>query len=189
MYRNTLSITVSEDDSTRYQYQYLCKHSKKIATDGSSLCTPILLHESALESFPFPLSVKRHLQEHGRPDATIQRVSNTSFVICTFQHPLHLIHIRMDGQGRIHCQCSDYRSTSTISAAHTSLCLSKRCIHFTAACGHCCLVLQCNRNSLFNFSKQKQVKGICGQFVMKDSPLHVAHFHTEFKITDNPKDI
>lgn len=106
----------------------------KIATLDPCSFTPVLLSESALESFPFPPSVRMHFQELGRPHATIQRVSHTSFVARTqeksFQHPLQLFHIRMDGQSKILCQCSDYKSTSAISAVHTSLRLSKRCIHF-----------------------------------------------------------
>lgn len=105
------------------------------------------LDTRVLETFPFPPDVKFELKELGMPNSIIQRVSQTSFVIRikekTIQHPLKLLHIRIDGQGKIHCQCSEYKSTSTLSAVHTSLRLSKRCIHF-----YCCLWAMLSNPSL-----------------------------------------
>lgn len=138
-----------------------CKHIKKVASLDVCASRPLLLDENVLESFPFPPSVKKHLQEVGTPDAIIQRVSRTSFVIRTmkksFQHPLQLLHIRMDVHGSIHCQCSEYKSTSTVSAVHTSLRLSKRCIHFYVGLW---ALLSCRKMQLeFSLQLQEAVKG------------------------------
>ena len=98
-------------------------------TNSSS--TPVELNE--LDSCHFPPDVKTLLLQLGNTKSIIQRVSHQSFVMRTekqnFTHPLRLVHIRIEVQGKIRCQCSHYKTTSSLTAVHTSLRLSKRCIH------------------------------------------------------------
>ena len=100
-------------------------------TNSSS--TPVELNENVLDSCHFPPDVKTQLLQLGNTKSIIQRVSHQSFVMRTekhnFTHPLRLVHIRIEVQGKIRCQCSHYKTTSSLTAVHTSLRLSKRCIH------------------------------------------------------------
>lgn len=110
----------------------MCKHSEEVS-NMSCPSTPLELNEKMLESMHFPPDIRHQLKELGSPSTILQRVSRHSLVMRagkrSFLHPLQLLHIRIDVQGKIHCQCSDYRSTSTLSAMNTSVRLSKRCIH------------------------------------------------------------
>ena len=92
------------------------------------------LNENVLDSCYFPPDVKTQLLYIlSNTNSIIQRVSHQSFVMRTekqnFPHPLRLVHIRIEAQGKIRCQCSHYKTTSSLTAVHTSLRLSKCCIH------------------------------------------------------------
>ena len=142
---------------------YPCKHIEKVVMLDPCASTPILLKESTLQLFPFPPNVQQHLKDLGRPETTIQRVSHGSFVLRikeeSLQYPLKLLHIQMDGRGKIHCQCSAYKSSSTLSGVHTSLHLSKRCIHIY--CGLWALLSHPSLQFTFHLQLQQAVTGEC----------------------------
>ena len=112
---------------------YLCKHSQEVYNTNSS-STPVELNEYVLDSCYFPPDVKTQLLYIlSNTKSIIQRVSHQSFVMRkekqNFPHPLRLVHVRIEAQGKIRCQCSHYKTTSSLTAVHTSLRLSKCCIH------------------------------------------------------------
>lgn len=104
------------------------------------------------------------LKALGSPASILQRVSPHTVVIrseeSSCQNLLKLLHVRIDAQGKIHCQCTDYKSASTLSSVHTSIRLSKRCIHTYAI--FWALLSDVKMKKDFAVKLRQEVAGKCG---------------------------
>jgi len=141
-------------DVQRKAFSGECEHVRKVQKESllqpPSVCHPLHVNTSILQSLPFPPSVKEELQAMKGEFSTglIQRVSEETFLVRdlkrTQEHQYGVLHMRflkpklqragdLPAPPTFHCPCATFRRFSSLtshSGGGTTPRLSKRCIHF-----------------------------------------------------------